>query len=163
MRSYLRGVAERSPVNDALGSLYQGTYTFMTDDNTQGVQPILMPVIDVPVDIHNSMPAGEPAHIKLSAVLDGVGAMSVADVSLQYGYGQECGMSDIPAYIYCPVSTKFSPENWVDAEVKQVDGQWVAVVPNDAPAGEFVHLRVIMADYGTSSAEQLTMRAYMLK
>ncbi|WP_462159485.1 peptidase [Pseudoalteromonas sp. GB56] len=163
MRSYLRGVGERSPVNDAMGSLYQGTYTFMTDETVQGVQPILMPVVDVPVDIHNSMTAGEPAHIKLSGVLDGVGEVSLADVKLQYGYGQECALSDIPAYIYCPVFTKFAPESWVDAEIKQVDGQWVAVVPNDAPAGDFVHLRIEMADYGTSTAEQLTMRAYMLK
>ncbi|MEO2267540.1 S8 family serine peptidase [Pseudoalteromonas sp. YIC-656] len=163
MRSYLRGVGERSPVKDSLGSLYQGTYTFMTDETVQGVQPILMPVVDVPVDINNSMNAGEPAHIKLSGVLDGVGEVSLADVKLQYGYGQECTMSNIPAYIYCPVFTKFAPESWVDAEIKQVDGEWVAVVPNDAPAGDFVHLRIEMADYGTSTAEQLTMRAYMLK
>mgnify|MGYP000736719921 CR=1 FL=1 len=72
-------------------------------------------------------------------------------------------MSNIPAYIYCPVFTKFAPESWADAEIKQVDGEWVAVVPNDAPAVDFVHLRIEMADYGTSTAEQLTMRAYMLK
>ncbi|WP_105201274.1 MULTISPECIES: S8 family serine peptidase [unclassified Pseudoalteromonas] len=163
MRSYARGVGERSPVNDALGSLYEGKYSFTTDDTMQGIQPILMPVVDVPVDINNAMPAGEPAHIKLSAILDGEGEVSLADVKLQYGYGQECGMSDIPAFIYCPVTAKFSPESWVDAEITQLDGEWVAIVPNDAPAGEFVHLRVEMANYGTSTAEQLTMRAYMLK
>ncbi|MEI8597086.1 hypothetical protein P4S64_03585 [Vibrio sp. M60_M31a] len=43
------------------------------------------------------------------------------------------------------------------------DGQWVATVPNDAEAGEFVHLRVVMSDTDSSSAQVTTLRAYMLK
>ena len=162
MRSYARGVGERSPINDKLGSLYQGFYTFTADEQQQGVQPILMPMVDLPVDINNSMKVGEAAHVKLTGLLDGVGEVALADVQFQYAYGQECTIANVPAYIYCPVSTKFSSENWLDAQVEHIDGEWVATIPNTGNVGDFVHIRTIVSDYGSSQAEQITMRAYML-
>lgn len=162
MRSYARGVGERSPVKDHLGSLYQGFYTFTANEQQQGAQPILVPMIDLPVDINNSMQVGEVAHIKLTGLLDGVGEVPLANVEFQYAYGQECGIETVPAYIYCPVSTQFSTENWLDAKVEQIDGEWVATIPNTGVKGDFVHIRTIVSDYGSSSAEQITMRAYML-
>lgn len=163
MRSYARGVGERSPVYDNLGSLYQGYYTFTTSEQQQGVQPVLIPMIDLPVDINNTMNVGEAAQVKLSGLLDGVGDVPLAEVQFQYAYGQECAITSIPAYIYCPVSEKFSPENWLDAKVEQIDGEWVATIPNEGNSGDFVHIRTVVSDYGTSSAEQFTLRAYMLK
>lgn len=163
IRYYPRGVGERSPVKDKLGSFYQGKYSFSTDSAKQGAQAILVPVVDLPVDTMNSAPAGEPMEVKLSAVMDGLGEVDLASVSLQYGYGQECVLSDVPAYVYCPVNDKFSSSNWVDAETKQVGGEWVAIVPNDAEAGEFVHLRVSMTGTEGSRTEQVTMRTYMLR
>ncbi|MCG9696906.1 S8 family serine peptidase [Shewanella sp. Isolate11] len=160
--SYARGVGERSPIYDNLGSLSHVLYNFTTDETLQGTQKVLVPVIDLPVDMQNTMTAGVPAMIKLSGVMDGIDSVDLSEVSLQYGYGQECGVSYISAYIYCPVSAKFTEEAWVDAEVKQVDGEWVAIVPNAAAAGEFVHLRVNMTDEGSSSAQVTTMRAYVL-
>ena len=61
------------------------------------------------------------------------------------------------------MSEKFSTENWQDAKVEQVDGEWTATIPNTGNTGEFVHIRTVISDYGSSSAEQITMRAYMLK
>ncbi|WP_193163095.1 S8 family serine peptidase [Microbulbifer hainanensis] len=162
IRYYPRGVGERSPVKDSLGSLYQGIYTFTTDASQQGPQPILVPVVDLPLSLENSAPAGEPMEIKLSGVMDSRGVVDLSSVSLQYGYGQECVVDNVYAYVYCPVYDKFSANNWVDAEVKQVDGEWIATVPNAADAGEFVHLRVEMSGYQGSHTEQVTMRAYML-
>ncbi|WP_462147895.1 peptidase [Pseudoalteromonas gelatinilytica] len=119
-------------------------------------------MVDLPVDINNSMKVGEAAHVKLTGLLDGVGEVALADVQFQYAYGQECTISNVPAYIYCPVSTKFSSENWIDAQVEHIDGEWVATIPNTGNVGDFVHIRTIVSDYGSSQAEQITMRAYML-
>ncbi|MCG9708325.1 MULTISPECIES: S8 family serine peptidase [unclassified Pseudoalteromonas] len=163
VRSYARGVGERSPVKDNLGSLYQGFYTFTANEQHQGIQPVLIPMIDLPVDIENTMNVGEAAQVKLSGLLDGVGEVPLADVQFQYAYGQECAITSIPAYIYCPVSDKFSPENWVDAQIQNIDGEWIATIPNDGNSGDFVHIRTVVSDYGTSTAEQFTLRAYMLK
>ncbi|MGP8307704.1 S8 family serine peptidase [Vibrio sp. YIC-376] len=163
LRNYNLGVAERSPIGDKLGSFYQGIFTFMTDQSMQGAQPILVPQIDVPVDMHNSHAAGEPAKVVLSGAMDSSDDVNLAEVTLQYAYGQECLLSYVFAYSYCPVYNKLNESDWVDAEVAYEDGQWVATVPNDAEAGEFVHLRVVMSDEGASSAQVTTMRAYMLK
>lgn len=164
VRYVARGVADRSPVKDKLGSFYNGYYTFMTDSEAQGAQPVLIPAIDVPTDIHNSVAAGQPIEIKLAGRMDAVEHVSLANVTLQYGFGQECLLNDgIFASTYCPVSEKFSPEAWQNAEVKLVNGEWIAVIPATGKAGDFVHLRVLMSDYGSSTAEQVTMRAFMLK
>ncbi|WP_160154069.1 S8 family serine peptidase [Microbulbifer sp. ALW1] len=156
-----RGVGERSPIGDELGSFFQGLYTFNTDSSLQGAQSVLMPVIDLPVSVENTAPAGEPMEVKLSGVTD-LGEEELASVSLQYGYGQECVLDSVFAYVYCPVNTKFSASSWVDAEVKNVDGEWIAVIPNDAPAGDFVHLRVEMSNQQGSHSEQTTLRSYKL-
>ncbi|WP_372379251.1 S8 family serine peptidase [Vibrio natriegens] len=163
LRNYNRGVAERSPIDDKLGSFYQGIFTFMTDQSMQGAQPILVPKIDVPVDMHNSHPAGEPAKVVLSGEMDSNEDVTLAEVTLQYAYGQECVVSYVSAYSYCPVYDKLNESDWVNAQVAYEDGQWVATVPNDGEAGEFVHLRVVMSDTDSSSAQVTTLRAYMLK
>ncbi|WP_295801660.1 S8 family serine peptidase [uncultured Microbulbifer sp.] len=163
IRSYPRGVGERSPIKDELGSFYQGIYTFTTNASQQGAQPVLVPVLDTPVAIDNTAPAGEPMAIKLAGLMDGIGEVDLASVSLQYGYGQECALENVSAYIYCPVNDKFSANDWVDAEIKQIEGEWVAIVPNAAAAGEFVHLRVEMSSNSGSHTEQTTMRVYKLK
>ena len=162
MRYYPRGVGERSPVGDHLGSFYQGLYTFNTSAAQQGPQSVLVPVIDLPVSIVNTANAGEPMQVKLSGVMDGLGEVELSSVSLQYGYGQECVVDNVPAYVYCPVSDKFSASNWVDAEVKQVNGEWIATIPNAAAAGNFVHLRVEVTGPQGSRTQQITMRNYML-
>jgi hypothetical protein len=89
--------------------------------------------------------------------------VTLAEVTLQYAYGQECVVSYVSAYSYCPVYDKLNESDWVNAQVAYEDGQWVATVPNDAEAGEFVHLRVVMSDTDSSSAQVTTLRAYMLK
>ncbi|WP_078082953.1 S8 family serine peptidase [Microbulbifer mangrovi] len=162
IRSYARGVGDRSPIGDHLGSLYQGIYTFNTDASKQGPQRVLVPVIDLPLSIVNTANAGEPMQVKLSGVMDGLGEVDLSSVSLQYGYGQECAMENISAFMYCPVSNKFSPSNWVDAEVKQVDGEWIATIPNDGETGDYVHLRVEMTGSQGSHTQQITMRNYLL-
>ncbi|MBR9876218.1 MAG: S8 family serine peptidase [Vibrionaceae bacterium] len=163
LRNYNRGVAERSTIGDKLGSFYQGIFTFMTDQNLQGAQPILVPQINLPVDINNSYAAGEPAKVVLSGAMDSIDNVSLTEVTLQYAYGQECLLSYVFGYSYCPVSTKLNESDWIDADVSYEDGQWVATVPNDAETGEFVHLRVVMSDEGASSAQVTTLRAYQLK
>ena len=37
-------------------------------------------MVDLPVDINNSMKSGEAAHVKLTGLLDGVGEVALADV-----------------------------------------------------------------------------------
>ncbi|MFV0594301.1 S8 family serine peptidase [Shewanella sp.] len=162
VRTYARGVGSRSPVNDNLGSFYQGIYNFSTDSSKQGTQAVLTPKLDIPVAIDNTLVAGQPAVVKLSAVMDGLGKVDLADVSLEYGYGQECSLAAISVPIYCPVSSKFDEGSWKTADVKLVDGEWVATIPNNTAAGNFVHLRVQMSD-GNSTAKQTMMRVYLLK
>ncbi|MFB2649785.1 S8 family serine peptidase [Shewanella mangrovisoli] len=162
IRSYARGVGSSSPIKDNLGSFYQGIYHFSTDSSKQGVQAVLVPKIDIPVALDNTVAAGEAVTVKLAGVMDGIGQVDLADVSLEYGYGQECSLAAVSVSIYCPVASKFAESAWKTAEVKMVDGQWAATIPNDAVAGNFVHLRVKMND-GSSTAQQTMMRVYMLK
>ncbi|QYJ80217.1 S8 family serine peptidase [Shewanella acanthi] len=162
IRSYPRGVGSSSPIKDNLGSFYQGIYTFNTDSGKQGAQAVLVPKIDVPVAIDNTLPAGEPAMVKLAGLMDGIGQVDLSDVTLEYGYGQECSLTTPSVSIYCPVSTKFAETSWQVAEVKQINGEWVATIPNSTVAGNFVHLRVQMKS-DDSSVKQTMMRVYMLK
>ncbi|MFB2642838.1 S8 family serine peptidase [Shewanella bicestrii] len=162
VRSYARGVGNSSPVKDNLGSFYQGIYQFSTDSSKQGRQAVLTPKLDIPVAIDNTLAAGVPVEVKLSAVMDGAAQVDLSDVTLQYGYGQECSLAAISVSIYCPVSAKFAESAWKTAEVKWVNGEWGATIPNDSTAGNFVHLRVQMSD-GSSEAKQTMMRVYMLK
>lgn len=163
LRSYPRGVGKQSPLADHLGSYFHGFYSFTTDASKQGPQAVLMPKLEIPVALDNTTAAGVPMAIKLSGLLDGVGVTDLAEVTLQYGYGQECTLTTPSVANYCPVPNKFDPSSWQDAEIIQQNGEWVAIVPNAAAAGEFVHLKVTMADNQNSSASQIMMRAYMLK
>ncbi|WP_105255718.1 S8 family serine peptidase [Pseudoalteromonas sp. T1lg75] len=158
-----RGVGERSPVNDALGSFFRGVYTFNTHSETQGRQAVLMPTFDIPVDINNSIAAGSALNMVLGAQLDSGAAVSLSEVSVQYSFGQHCLPEGVSVYSYCPVSTRLPESAWQQASVSMVDGQWVAHLPNNGEAGEFVHLRVQMSDASGSTAAQTMMRVYQLK
>ncbi|QYJ75944.1 S8 family serine peptidase [Shewanella sp. FJAT-52076] len=163
LRSYPRGVGSSSPIRDNLGSFYMGVYSFTTMPENQGVQPVLMPAVDLPLALDNTAVAGEPIKVTLGAIVDGKGPANLTEVSLQYGYGQECLPVSPSVFLYCPVSQKFADSSWQSAEVTQENGQWVAIIPNAAEAGNYVHLKLTMSDEGNSRAEQLMMRAYQLK
>lgn len=130
------------------GAFYNGVYSFITDPKNQGVQPRRMPVLDIPLAIDNTAVAGEPIKVVLGAIVDGKGPATLTDVSLQYGYGQECLPVSPSVFQYCPVSQKFADSNWQSAEVAQENGQWVATIPNAAAAGNYVHLKLTMTDEG---------------
>ncbi|WP_105199643.1 MULTISPECIES: S8 family serine peptidase [unclassified Pseudoalteromonas] len=159
---YARGVGERSPVKDNLGSFFRGVYSFNTHSETQGRQAVLMPTYDIPVDIENSVPAGEAFNIALGAKLDSAETASLSEVSVQYAFGEHCLPEGVSAFSYCPVSTLLPESAWQQAEVSMLDGQWTATLPNNGAAGEFVHLRVQMTDASGSTASQTMMRVYML-
>ncbi|MEJ2273601.1 MAG: S8 family serine peptidase [Woeseiaceae bacterium] len=159
-RYYARGAGDRSPTGEVLGTEIATVRQFQTDATAQGVQPVLVPMIDIPVNRENTYPAGMPAYVSLSGMVDGRGVAELSSVQVQYAFGIECNLT---GFTYCDTFAKFDPSNWVDAEVFLVDGEWMATIPNEAESGQYVHLRVLMTDAsGNSSVDQSMMRAYLL-
>ncbi|MBO1329950.1 S8 family serine peptidase [Streptomyces sp. VRA16 Mangrove soil] len=135
---------------DRTGLAYRTTWDFRTSAADQGAQRLLVPVVDVPSDLRNSRPAGEPTTVGLSALVDGSTAPVALDaVRLEYAYGAQ--------------STVDAVTEWRKAEVKPSHGGWLATLPGDAPAGAFVHLRVVLDDGDGARVEQTMVRAYEVR
>ncbi|MFI1093817.1 S8 family serine peptidase [Streptomyces sp. NPDC020917] len=134
---------------DSLGLAYRTEWTFPTDAAAQGPQPLLVPVVDVPSDLRNQVPAGRAATVRLAAVTDAAGGPVPLDgVRLQYAYGDGTTVDDVTG--------------WRDAPVARSHGAWAATVADDAPAGTFVHLRVVLSGAHGTRVDQTTVRAYRL-
>ena len=133
---------------ERLGVGYETVWTFTTNKDMQGPQPLLIPAIHVPTDMENTLPAGQGADIGIAAVMDSAGLVDIENVEVHYAYGTERRL--------------FQVSDWNEATVENVDGQWTAHVPNDASAGEYVHLRVSAEHQGTTTVDQQMLRAYLL-
>ncbi|WP_043181006.1 S8 family serine peptidase [Streptomyces sp. NRRL F-5123] len=135
---------------DRVGLAYDTVWTFRSGAQTQGAQRLLVPEVDVPSDLRNARPAGQPTTIGLAAVVDGTaGAVALDDVRMEYAYGS--------------ATTTAAVTGWRTATVRQVHGTWQATLPGDAPAGAFVHLRVTLADSQGSAVTQTMVRAYEVR
>ncbi|MEV6109443.1 S8 family serine peptidase [Streptomyces sp. NPDC051940] len=128
-----------------VGLAYTTEWTFRTGAADQGVQPLLVPVVDVPSDLRNRVPAGVETSIPLGATGD-AGPVGLASVRLEYAYGDQ--------------STAETVTGWHAARVVRSGAGWQAKIPGGAPAGAFVHLRVTMADADGSRVVQTVVRAY---
>ncbi len=148
-RSFYRR-ADVSPVYHFTGVAYDTNWEFLTSSEQQGPQPMLMPSIDVPSSMYNTVAAGTPTVIGVGAKTDIDPDVELADVQVQYAYGTDSRTYQVAA------------DAWQDAQVEFVDGQWFATVPNTAASGQYVHLRVTLADTGSSTVEQTMLRSYLL-
>ena len=169
VNTFKRGVGIIHLAKELLGSEMYVNHTFTSNADTQGAQPILMPQIDIPLDLENTAPANTPVRIKINGLIEGVGKVNLADVKVMYRYGRECRMY---RYTSCsrdesqtyPLNTdRVLPEDISTvAEVENINGDWYATIPNDAMAGDFVHLRVILTGNNNNSTDQSVVRAYLL-
>lgn len=134
---------------DRMGLAYGTEWTFRTGAADQGAQRLLIPVLDIPSDLHNARPAGETTRIGLAAAVDGESRQVALDeVRLEYAYGDQ--------------TTVDSVTDWHAAHVVKADGTWRADLPGDAPAGTFAHLRVTLTDRQGARVSQTMVRAYEL-
>ncbi|MGZ2355524.1 S8 family peptidase [Streptomyces sp. 372A] len=140
----------RAGTLDRTGLAYATEWVFTTDASDQGAQHLLVPVLDVPSDLRNSRPAGEPATIGLSAVTDdSARPATLRKVSLEYAYGTE--------------STVDAVTTWHQARATSTRDGWQAGIPGDAPAGTFVHLKVTLTDKEGARVSQTMIRAYEVR
>ena len=146
----LRQQWSRQPgTTNTMGLAYRTEWTFPTGAAAQGPQQVLVPVVDVPSDLRNQVPAGRATAITLAAVSDAAGGPVPLDgVRLQYAYGDQTRVDDVTG--------------WQDAPVARSHGAWVAAVAGDAPAGTYVHLRVVLDDGHGAQVDQTMVRAYRL-
>ncbi|MEI7058444.1 S8 family serine peptidase [Nocardioides sp. CCNWLW239] len=134
---------------DQVGIAYSTQWQFPTSPEDQGAQPLLVPVIDVPVDLTNQVPSGTETRIPLSAVSDTVeGPVDLAQVSLDYAVGDQSRLGEVT--------------DWRPARIQRTATGWFAIVPADAAPGAFTHLRVRMADKRGSEVDQTMVRAYRI-
>ncbi|MGS0497565.1 S8 family serine peptidase [Pseudoalteromonas mariniglutinosa] len=169
VNTYKRGVGNIHLAKELLGSEIYVSHTFTSNADTQGVQPILMPLIDIPLDLENTAPANTPVRIKINGLVEGIGKVDLTQVKVMYRYGRECRMY---RYTSCsvdesqnyPLNTdRILPDDIAEiAQIENINGDWYATIPNDAIAGDFVHLRVIMTDVNNSTTDQAVIRAYMI-
>ncbi|WP_327170551.1 S8 family serine peptidase [Streptomyces sp. NBC_01336] len=135
---------------DRTGLAYAAEWKFRSGAADQGAQRLLVPVLDLPSDLRNSRPAGEATTIGIGAVVDGAdGPVALQDARVEYAYGDE--------------TTTAAVTDWHPARMKRSHGTWQAVVPGDAPAGTFVHLRVTLADGQGARVGQTMVRAYEVR
>lgn len=129
---------------DRVGLAYAGEWTFPSSA-TQGA--LRLQVLDVPSDLHNTRPAGEPTAIGLRAVVNGTnGAVTLDDARLEYAYGT--------------ATTTDAITDWHTVRVTRSHDTWRATLPGTAPSGTFVHLRITLADGHGAKASQTMVRAY---
>ncbi len=169
VNTYKRGVGNIHQAKELLGSELYVNHTFTSNEDSQGVQPILIPQIDIPLDLENTASANTPVKIKINGLIEGEGEVDLTDVKVTYQYGRECRMyrytscslDESASYPYNTV--RVLPEDIAQvAEVENIDGNWFATIPNDAIAGDFVHLRVIITANNNSTTDQSVLRAYMI-
>ncbi|MFD8686126.1 S8 family serine peptidase [Streptomyces sp. NPDC059651] len=135
---------------DRTGLAYDTEWDFRSGAADQGAQRLLVPVLDLPSDLRNSRPAGVATTIGVGAVVDGVdGPVALEDARVEYAYGDQ--------------TTTDAVTDWHPAEMRRSRGTWRAVVPGDAPAGTFVHLRVTLADGQVARVGQTMVRAYEVR
>ncbi|MFE7578340.1 S8 family serine peptidase [Streptomyces sp. NPDC057521] len=135
---------------DRTGLAYATEWVFTTDASDQGAQHLLVPVLDVPSDLRNSRPAGEPTTIGLSAVTDdSARPATLRKVSLEYAYGTESAVDAVTG--------------WHEARVTSTRDGWQVRLPGDAPAGTFVHLKVTLTDAEGARVSQTMIRAYEVR
>ena len=154
---YQRGVASGY---ESMGSEYMTQFTFQTDVETQGSQPILVPHIDLPLAMDNTFAAHKPMSFNVSGVMDRQSQVDLSEVKVRYSYGNECRLL---RYTYCETTNRVDLGAMQDANVEQVNGQWVATIPNDTDAGNYVHLHIEMMGQNGSSVTQTVVRAYQVK
>ena len=131
-----------------LGAAYTTDWTFRTDRSLQGAQAVLVPSVDVDMDLTSRVLSGTDAEIVLGAVDDSTGeAADLSSVTLQYATGAQATVAAVTG--------------WTDVAVTRGDdGTWRASVPNDVPAGTFVHLRTKMTGADGSTVQQTMIRSY---
>ncbi|OKJ71492.1 S8 family serine peptidase [Streptomyces sp. CB02460] len=135
---------------DRTGLAYATEWVFTTAASDQGAQHLLVPVLDVPSDLRNSRPAGEPTTIGLGAVTDdSAQPATLRKVSLEYAYGTE--------------STVDAVTTWHEARATPTRDGWQVRLPGDAPAGTFVHLKVTLTDKEGARVSQTMIRAYEVR
>ncbi len=155
----LRYVGASSSSNEILGTEFLTEYRWFSDSSLQGPQPILVPEIDLPVSMANTLPAGVPVQARIGAITDLDGPVDLSGVEVQYAYGDECR---IQGYVYQCQTLADTNAPWHSAELLQRDGQWYATLPNAATPGQYVHLKVRLTGLQGSETEQTTVRAYLL-
>ncbi|AKE51739.1 S8 family serine peptidase [Kangiella geojedonensis] len=142
--------ADFGPANQRIGVAYETVWSFMTDSSMQGPQPVIVPSIDVPSDLDNAIPAGEPATLSIKGLVDGLGSVPLASVQVEYAYGTQQNL-------------RWPVIEWQSVEATQSNGDWSVTIPNDSEAGQYVHLRVVLSDHNGSTVDQSMVRAYLLK
>jgi subtilisin family serine protease len=133
-----------------LGLAFTTDWTFPTGRADQGAQPLLVPSVDVDMDLTNRVLAGTDAHVTLAASSDATKErVDLDDVTLQYAVGDQTTVAAVPT--------------WTDVAVTRgADGTWTADVPTDAPVGSFVHLRTTMTAADGSAVTQAMVRTYQV-
>ncbi|ASJ98490.1 peptidase S8 [Shewanella marisflavi] len=160
IRTYqMRQVESGSSSNEKLGTEYLGSFSWNTNSELQGAQPVLVPAIDLPVDMENTIAANQPIQARVSAKVDLRNEVSLSQVSVRYAIGQECR---VETYVYKCTSMAETQNRWQDANVMQQDGQWFVNLPNNGEAGDYVHLQITVQDNLGGESEVTTMRAYLL-
>ncbi|WP_307041501.1 hypothetical protein [Agromyces ramosus] len=102
--------------------------------------PIMFPRIDLPEDGVKTLAAE-------------AGQQLVLDVTGHAGYTPGAITTAEVAYSYDGVT-------WVDAETRDDDGRWIAVVDHDGASGQQVSLRVELTDSNGNTVTQTVSRAY---
>lgn len=169
INTYKRGVGNVHVAKELLGSELYVMHTFTTSAEKQGLQDILIPVIDIPLDLENTAKANSPVRIKISGKNQGDGDVELTNVSVTYRVGRECQMyrftsCRVDEEVSFPYNrTKVLPEDIDEnATVEKINGQWYATIPNEGVAGDFIHMRIIVTDENNSTTDQSLLRAYML-
>ncbi|GAA4356498.1 S8 family serine peptidase [Kangiella marina] len=143
-------MADRGLANQRIGVSHVTTWEFMTDSSMQGAQPLIVPSIDAPLDLDNAVAAGQPTTLSIEGLIDGLGSVPLSSVHVEYGYGTQQN-------IYWPRI------EWQSVDAEQNGDDWSVTIPNDAEAGQYVHLRVIMSGQNGATVDQTMVRAYLLK
>ena len=136
----------------SIGIAQETAWTFRTSAARQGAQDAPVPVLDLPLQLTNTVPGGTAVPLRLSAVTDASSGkpVPITQAKVMYAAGSQSSVAGIPA------------SAWTELPVTGTDTQKLATVPGVPASSGYVHLKVELTTADGATVTQTMVRAYGL-
>ncbi|SCF18085.1 PA domain-containing protein [Micromonospora viridifaciens] len=136
----------------SIGIAEETAWTFRTSAAQQGAQAVPVPVLDLPLQLTNTVPGGTAVPLQLSAVTNTSSGkpVPITDVKAWYAAGSQSSVAGIPA------------SAWTELPVTGTGTQKTATVPAVPTSSGYVHLKVELTTADGATVTQTMVRGYGL-
>ncbi|WP_405685297.1 S8 family serine peptidase [Streptomyces sp. NBC_00057] len=136
----------------SIGIAQETAWTFRTSAARQGAQDAPVPVLDLPLQLTNTVSGGTAVPLRLSAVTDASSGkpVPITQTKVMFAAGSQSSVAGIPA------------SDWTELPVTGTGTQKMATVPGVPASSGYVHLKVELTTADGATVTQTMVRAYGL-